>query len=159
MVTALTNLYCLLASVVEEKLHKLDFFLPILQCALDFCFSGVLSLTFNIAVMKLYFQLGCAEYNMVLYTEAYFDRNYHYDFWQTRQWQRFCCFFCFSMFAAVEASLTPLKDSCMNIPKSTKFFAKMGYEGHVTFLIFVVSSAAEGKLFSRTASINNLSLF
>ena len=79
------NLYCLVAGVVVKELHKLDFFLALLQCSVDFAFTGVFSLIFNFKWAHMYLDLGC-------FTFAAADEQNQlvkeYDFWETTQWQR-----------------------------------------------------------------------
>ncbi len=84
----LSNLYCVVASILVSELHKLDYFLPILQCGLDLLLSGVLSLVVNIILLNIYRRQSCAQYN---FAEVYLQDRYSdsFNFWQTPEWQRY----------------------------------------------------------------------
>ena len=80
----LSNLYCLMAGVFVRKLRKLDYFLALFQCAIDFSFTGVFCMVFNVQLARFYFELGCLSDQRVHTIDRLYSGTY--NFWDQPQW-------------------------------------------------------------------------
>ena len=80
LVAIVTNFYCIVTGIVVKDLHKLDFFLALLQCVCDFSISGCFSVLYNLVYMNIYIYKACQSLETA--------ENYGCDFIPKSAWKK-----------------------------------------------------------------------
>ena len=71
------NLYCILAEAFKKEMHKLDYYLVLLQSTFDFLFSGIYNSVFASLMTVNQFNSLCANKQEVDYATNAFHENDH----------------------------------------------------------------------------------
>ncbi len=66
------NFFCMLAVVFKKEMHKLDYYLVMLQTAFDFCSIGVYNSLYNFVPVLHHLSAFCS-------LKLYIDHEFDYD--------------------------------------------------------------------------------